>query len=42
MGNIKKRIAILNDMYRDKVAVSVKDLNSDASGTKVILTLKKD
>ncbi len=42
MGNIKKRIAILNDMYKDKVAVFVKDLNSDTSGTKVMLTLKKE
>ena len=42
MGNIKKRIAILNDMYKDKVDVHIADLESDGSGTKVILTLKKD
>lgn len=42
MGNIKKRVAILNSMYKDKVDVSIKDLSSDGSGTKVLLTLKKD
>lgn len=42
MGNIKKRIAILNDMYKDKVDVFVQDLNSDNSGTRVIMTLRKD
>jgi sensor histidine kinase YesM len=42
MGNIKKRIAILNDMYKDKVDVSVTDIFQDGQGTKVILTLKKD
>jgi len=41
MGNIKKRIAILNTMYKDKVSVSVKDLNKDAKGTQVILTIRK-
>ena len=41
MGNIKKRVAILNTMYKDQVSVSVKDLNEDASGTQVILTLRK-
>jgi tetratricopeptide (TPR) repeat protein len=41
MGNIKKRIAILNTMYKDKVSVSVKDLNNDATGTQVILTIRK-
>jgi LytS/YehU family sensor histidine kinase len=41
MGNIRKRIAILNSMYKDKVSVSVKDLNKDATGTQVILTLRK-
>ncbi|MFD0963612.1 tetratricopeptide repeat-containing sensor histidine kinase [Pseudofulvibacter geojedonensis] len=41
MGNIKQRIAILNDMYQDKVDVVIEDLNDDA-GTKVIVTLKKD
>lgn len=42
MGNIKKRIAILNDMYKDKVDVVISDLLEDGQGTKVILTLKKD
>ncbi|NAS13809.1 tetratricopeptide repeat protein [Flavobacteriaceae bacterium R33] len=42
MGNIKKRIAILNEMYKDKVAVVIRDLNGDSTGTRVILTLKKD
>jgi len=42
MGNIKKRIAILNDMYKDKVEVLIKDLDEDTTGTKVILTLKKE
>ncbi|WP_340200349.1 histidine kinase [Ascidiimonas sp. W6] len=42
MGNIKKRIAILNDMYKDKIDVSIEDLSSKAFGTRVILTLKKD
>ncbi|WP_298508684.1 tetratricopeptide repeat protein [uncultured Kordia sp.] len=42
MGNIKKRIAILNDMYKDKVDVSVGNVFEDGQGTKVILTLKKD
>lgn len=42
MGNIKKRVAILNDMYKDKVDVFISDLEADGSGTKVTLTLKKD
>lgn len=42
MGNIKKRIAILNDMYKDKVAVAISDLENDGSGTKVELHLKKN
>ncbi|QCX01173.1 tetratricopeptide repeat protein [Aggregatimonas sangjinii] len=42
MGNIKKRIAILNDMYKDKVAVRISNLETDGSGTRVKLTLKKD
>ncbi len=42
MGNIKKRIAILNEMYKDKVAVMVSDLQKDKTGTSVLLTLKKD
>lgn len=42
MQNIKQRIAILNEMYKDKVDVFIEDLNDDETGTKVILTLKKD
>lgn len=43
MGNIKKRVAILNDMYKDKVDVVVDDFqNADDPGTKVVVTLKKD
>ena len=42
MGNIKKRISILNNMYKDKVDVNITNLYDDATGTKVILTLKKD
>lgn len=42
MGNIKKRVAILNSMYKDKVDVVVTDLSSNGTGTKVTLTLKKD
>jgi len=41
MGNIKKRIAILNNMYKDKLDVTVSDLNMDGTGTKVVLNLKK-
>ncbi len=43
MGNIKKRVAILNDMYKDKVDVSVGDFQDEEdTGTKVVVTLKKD
>ena len=42
MGNIRKRIAILNGMYKNKVAVSISNLLEDETGTKVILKLKKD
>lgn len=42
MGNIKKRVAILNDMYKDRVDVTISDLETHGSGTKVTLTLKKD
>ncbi|MEO8773477.1 MAG: histidine kinase [Gelidibacter sp.] len=43
MGNIKKRVAILNEMYKDKVDVFV-DNSQDAEdvGTKVVVTLRKD
>ena len=43
MGNIKKRVSILNDMYQDKVDVIIDDFqNEEDSGTKVVVTLKKD
>ncbi len=42
MGNIKKRITILNDMYKDKVNVHIADLETDGSGTRVVFLLKKD
>ena len=42
MGNIKKRIHILNQMYKDKVDVTVSDLNDTGSGTRVSLIVKKD
>ncbi|WP_375323569.1 histidine kinase [Flagellimonas sp. GZD32] len=41
MGNIKKRIQILNDMYKNRVDVSISDLNENQTGTKVSLKLKK-
>lgn len=42
MGNIKKRIAILNEMYGDRVDVTITDIFETGEGTKVTLTLKKD
>lgn len=43
MNNIKKRVSILNQMYRDKISVDIVDLNSEEdTGTCVIVTLKKD
>ena len=42
MGNIKKRVTILNEMYKDRVDVFVNDLNEDSTGTKVVLILRKD
>ncbi|MBW1294632.1 tetratricopeptide repeat-containing sensor histidine kinase [Aquimarina litoralis] len=44
MSNIKKRIQILNTMYKDKVDVFISDLTNDdeATGTQVKLLLKKD
>ena len=42
MGNIKKRVAILNTMYKDKRAVFISDFqDADDVGTKVVVTLKK-
>ncbi|MCB0432919.1 MAG: histidine kinase, partial [Mangrovimonas sp.] len=43
MGNIKKRVTILNEMYKDKVDVYIDDYQAiDDKGTKVVVTLKKD
>ena len=43
MGNIKKRVAILNEMYKDKVDVHIEDFqDKEDTGTKVVVTLKKD
>ena len=43
MNNIKKRVAILNEMYKDKVDVSISDFQDlEDAGTKVVVTLKKD
>ncbi len=43
MGNIKKRVSILNDMYKDKVDVFIDDYKDEEdAGTKVIVSLKKD
>jgi len=41
MSNIKERIEILNEMYKDKVDVFVSDLSEDC-GTQVRLILKKE
>lgn len=40
MGNIRKRVEILNRMYGDRITVSVYDLNPDGTGTKVVLNLR--
>ncbi|WP_282122923.1 histidine kinase [Algibacter mikhailovii] len=43
MGNIKKRVSILNEMYKDKVDIVISDFQEeDDLGTKVLVTLKKD
>ena len=43
MGNIKKRVSILNAMYKDKVDVFIDDFQDEEdTGTKVVVTLKKD
>ncbi|APQ17867.1 histidine kinase [Maribacter hydrothermalis] len=42
MGIIKKRVAILNDMYSDKVDIEISDLEKDGTGTKVLFILKKE
>lgn len=43
MGNIKKRVAILNAMYKDKVEVSISDYqDKEDAGTRVVVTLRRD
>ena len=43
MNNIKKRVAILNEMYKDKVDVFIDNYQDEGdTGTKVIVTLKRD
>ncbi len=42
MGNIKKRIAILNEMYGDRIDVAITDVFENGEGTKVTLIIKKD
>lgn len=43
LGNIKKRVSILNAMYKDKVAVFIEDFQEiNDVGTKVTVILKKD
>ena len=41
MSTIKNRIAILNEMYKDKVAVTISNALENGEGTKVELLLKK-
>ncbi|QVY65115.1 histidine kinase [Polaribacter sp. Q13] len=41
MNNIKNRIAILNDMYKDRISVVVSNVLENGEGTKVELLLKK-
>jgi len=42
MGNIKQRVAILNDMHKNKVAIQISDLTTEGKGTKVVFILKRD
>ena len=42
MGNIQKRISILNEMYKDRVDVTVENVYENEEGTRVVLILKKD
>lgn len=42
MGNTQKRIDILNEMYRDKIAVTIENVSENTEGTRVTLTLKKN
>jgi tetratricopeptide (TPR) repeat protein len=41
MGNVSSRIAILNEMYQDKLSVEVSDLFEHGEGTRVQLLLKR-
>ncbi len=41
MGNIDKRIDILNSMYRYKIEVDIEDLNANGTGTRVSLILHR-
>jgi len=41
MGNIKRRIAILNNMYKDRIGIRIEDMFEDETGTRVVLTLKR-
>lgn len=41
MITIKNRIAILNDMYKDKISVKITDVHENGEGTRVELLLKK-
>ena len=41
MSTIKNRITILNNMYKERIAVSVSDVLENGEGTKVELLLKK-
>jgi tetratricopeptide (TPR) repeat protein len=43
LSNIKKRVAILNEMYKDKIDVIINDYQEEGDiGTEVVVTLKKD
>ena len=41
MSTIKNRIAILNDMYKERISVNVSDVSDTGEGTKVELLLKR-
>lgn len=42
MSTIKNRVAILNDMYEDRISVQVSDVFDNGEGTKVELLLRKN
>jgi tetratricopeptide (TPR) repeat protein len=42
MSTIQNRIAILNDMYQDRISVEVTDMFANGEGTKVKLLLRKN